>query len=173
MITFSWSQIPFECQSLCYNILASNCGTCPATTTLTSVTCTDTPTDDGVCMFAVQVVVCNVSVYMSKYDIVSVNLSYHGTLGSTAISAFETCNDFEVRFYAALTSACFFATLFFISICFTLLCLKRKTKVESALELPTAASTQGTLTCAEDINATENIAYEHNTIIRTIKTRTK
>ena len=135
------------------------------------MTCTDTPPDGSVCRFAVQVVVCNVSGYMPKYDIVSLNLPYYyGVHGSTAISAFVNCTDVDVRFYAALASACFLATLFIVSICFvflTLLCLKRKTKVETALEPPTASNIQGTLTCAEDITATENIAYEHNTMIRT------
>ena len=39
-----------------YNITASNCGSCPTTTTNTTVTCTDVPTDGSMCTFAVQTV---------------------------------------------------------------------------------------------------------------------
>ena len=50
-------------QSLCpaihYNILASNCGSCPTTINDTTVTCTDVPTTGSTsCNFAIQTVVC-------------------------------------------------------------------------------------------------------------------
>lgn len=162
-IVFSWSQIPLlsECQMLVhYNILASKCGTCPTTTTLTSVICTDTPTDGGVCTFAVEVVVCET--ISGEYDIVNVNLSYYYYYGATSY-------DVDVRSYVALASACFFAALFIVSIAFVSLCmlrLKRRTKTDTALELPTAANIQGTLRSAENITATTNIAYEHNNYCR-------
>ena len=57
-LTFSWSPVTSDCPSLHYNILSSNCGSCPATTTHTTVTCTDVPTDGSVCTFAVQTVIC-------------------------------------------------------------------------------------------------------------------
>ena len=41
-----------------YDILASNCGSCPNTTNYTNVTCTDIPTNDTTCTFAIQTVVC-------------------------------------------------------------------------------------------------------------------
>ena len=41
-----------------YNILASNCGSCPTTTNHTNVTCTDIPTNGSTCTLAVQTVVC-------------------------------------------------------------------------------------------------------------------
>ena len=57
-LTFNWSlsTVP-DCPALHYKILASNCGSCPTTTTRTTVTCTDIPTN-GMCMFALQTVVC-------------------------------------------------------------------------------------------------------------------
>ena len=57
MIAFQWNTHPPNCHPT-YNILSSNCGLCPTTTNQTTVTCTDVPTDDGVCMLAVQTVVC-------------------------------------------------------------------------------------------------------------------
>ena len=41
-----------------YDILASNCGSCPNTTNHTSVTCTDIPTNGSTCTLAIQTVVC-------------------------------------------------------------------------------------------------------------------
>ena len=41
-----------------YNILSSNCGSCPTTTNHNTATCTDIPTNDGVCNFTIQIHVC-------------------------------------------------------------------------------------------------------------------
>ena len=41
-----------------YDILASNCGSCPNTTNHTSVTCTDIPINGSTCTLAIQTVVC-------------------------------------------------------------------------------------------------------------------
>ena len=57
-LTFSWSPVAPDCPAIHYNILASNCGSCPTTTNHTNVTCTDVPTNDSICTFAVQTVVC-------------------------------------------------------------------------------------------------------------------
>ena len=56
-LTFSWSPVAPDCPAIHYNILASNCGSCPTTTNHTNVTCTDVPTN-GTCIFAAQTVVC-------------------------------------------------------------------------------------------------------------------
>ena len=57
-LTFTWSPVAQGCP-LHYNILSSNCGSCPTTTNTTIVTCTDVPTDGSVCTFALQTVVCS------------------------------------------------------------------------------------------------------------------
>ena len=57
-LTFSWSPVAPDCPAIYYNILASNCGSCPTTTNHTNVTCTDVPTDGKECTFAVQTVIC-------------------------------------------------------------------------------------------------------------------
>ena len=56
-VTFNWSPAPIDCP-VYYTILSSNCGSCPTTTTNTTVACTDVPSDGGVCTFAVQTVPC-------------------------------------------------------------------------------------------------------------------
>ena len=59
-LSFNWSQAVSECPYLdiYYNILASNCGSCPTTTNHTTVTCTDVPINGSMCTFAVQTVIC-------------------------------------------------------------------------------------------------------------------
>ena len=56
-LTFSWSPVAPDCPAIHYNILASNCGSCPTTINHTTVTCADVPTNNSVCTFAVQTVV--------------------------------------------------------------------------------------------------------------------
>ena len=58
-LTFTWRLLAPGCPAINYNILASNCGSCPTTTNHTvTVTCADVPTDGSVCAFTVQIVVC-------------------------------------------------------------------------------------------------------------------
>ena len=57
-LTFAWSSVSPDCPADHYNILASNCGSCPTTTNHTTVTCIDVPTNGSVCTFALQTVVC-------------------------------------------------------------------------------------------------------------------
>ena len=58
VFTFVWSPVAPDCPAIHYNILASNCGSCPTTTNHTNVTCTDVPTDGSTCTFAVQMEAC-------------------------------------------------------------------------------------------------------------------
>ena len=59
-LEFAWSPVATVCPAVYvhYNILASNCGSCPTTTNHTNVTCVDIPTDGSTCTFAVRVVIC-------------------------------------------------------------------------------------------------------------------
>jgi hypothetical protein len=71
--TFSWSPVVPDSPAIHYNILASNCGSCPTTTNHTSITCTDIPTNDSICTFAVQTVVCG-NITGNTSDPVSITL---------------------------------------------------------------------------------------------------
>ena len=57
-ISFSWSPVVPDCPAIHYNILATNCGSCPTSTNHTTVTCTDIPYDNSIilCNFVVQTV---------------------------------------------------------------------------------------------------------------------
>ena len=58
--TFTWNTLSAGCPNVHYNILASNCGSCPTTTNHTNATCTEVPTDGSTCVFVLQTVVCGI-----------------------------------------------------------------------------------------------------------------
>ena len=64
-LTFHWSPISSNCDSIQYHITTSNCGICPNVTNSTSVTCyinglfTNSSRQLYLCIFTVQTVVCN------------------------------------------------------------------------------------------------------------------
>lgn len=64
-LTFNWSRVQRNrspqdncCSETVYNIIASNCGSCPNSTTSTTATCRNVTTDGSVCSFAVQTTLC-------------------------------------------------------------------------------------------------------------------
>ena len=57
-LTFSWSPVDLECPMVQYVINQSNCGSCSTIINHTSVTCTDVPTDESTCKFAVRTMIC-------------------------------------------------------------------------------------------------------------------
>ena len=62
-VTFNWDPVaPIDCPGIHYNILASNCGSCPTNTAHTTVTCTDVPMDGSLCIFALQTAVYRYSI---------------------------------------------------------------------------------------------------------------
>ena len=79
-LTFNWSPATtLDCPDIHYNILSSNCGSCPTITTHTTVTCTDIPTDGNMCTFAVQTVICeNITGNMSYPLTISVTETLNG-----------------------------------------------------------------------------------------------
>ena len=78
-VLFCWSSVNTNCPAVHYNILSSNCGSCPMNTTNATVTCNDVLNEAdnsqvGMCSFAVQTVMCgNITGTIS--DIVTVPLS--------------------------------------------------------------------------------------------------
>ena len=65
IIFFMWSTHSprLDCHNILtsFNIIASiarECGSCPSTSNHTAVTCTDVPTNGGMCTFAVQSMLC-------------------------------------------------------------------------------------------------------------------
>ena len=151
-LTFNWSPVGPNCLGIHYNILSSNSGSCPTTTTNTTVTCTDVPTDGTVCTFTVQTVVCG---------------NIYGTMSHTVQVKLK--NDAIKSDLGAIVSACLFAGLFVVStsilvIIVIVILIKRckyHTKVEADQDLSTrhynAVSYQPKSSAAVDTEA--NIAY--------------
>jgi hypothetical protein len=140
-ITFSWSPVATDCPSIQYNILASNCGSCPNTTNHTTATCTDLPSDGSVCTLAVETVVCgNITGNQSKP--LSFNIS--DTLHVTVINS---------RCTGATASASVFAigltisVIVFISVIIVLLKVNIKAR---RFELATRRRAQGKLSSHEE-----------------------
>ena len=58
-INFQWSPVNSICSNVKYNVLTSNCGTCPNTTASTTITCNNAIESDIIeCRVYVQTVVC-------------------------------------------------------------------------------------------------------------------
>ena len=60
-LIFSWNKSVHsfsDTDFVVYNIIVSNCGTCPNLTNSLSATCVDFVADGSVCSFALQAVVC-------------------------------------------------------------------------------------------------------------------
>lgn len=58
ILIFHWSPVGNTCPAIRYEILASDCGSCPNKTTQTTVTCVDVPSGVNICTFAAQAVIC-------------------------------------------------------------------------------------------------------------------
>ena len=73
----SLSPVAPDYQIIHYNIMASNCGSCPTTTNHTTVTCSDLPTEQNTfCTFALQTVICgNITGILSNPINVSLSAS--------------------------------------------------------------------------------------------------
>ena len=86
-LTFEWSPVGSDCPTIHYNILASNCGSCPTITNHTNVTCTGVPSDDNVCIVSVQPVVCGNITGISSDLIYVTSVLECATFGTNNISS--------------------------------------------------------------------------------------
>ena len=166
-LTFSWSPVAPDCPAIHYNILASNCGSCPSTTNHTTVTCTDVPTDGTVCTFAVQTVVCrNITGNRSNpvrgtiYPTQDQDLSYSDTNTAYLISTTSLATALIVCVVVSTTTV------------IALILRRSKAKINTTLELlHKAEGTTGNEPMYEDvtgpsplvsgINTQDNVAYGH------------
>ena len=159
-LTFSWSPVAPDCPAIHYNILASNCGSCPSTTNTTTVTCTHVPTIGSTsCNFAIQTVVCgNITGNIS--DPVTVN---------TGISTDIT----EVYIVSISSLATALVISVVISIIVIVIILRRSKAKNTALELQlsnragrsithmesTYEGVTGPLQPTSTISTQDNVAY--------------
>ena len=162
-LTFSWSPVASDCPAtIHYNILASNCGSCPTTTNHTNVTCTDIPTENSVCTFAIQTVLCETLIGNKSDPVIvtttrlldrinvdmSTNTAYLATISSLVV--------------ALITSAVVFTTAIVIIL------QRNKTKIKELQPTHREASSSHMESLYEDplpsvsaISTKENVAYGH------------
>ena len=162
MFTFTWSPVAPDCPTVYYNILASNCGSCPTTTNHTTVTCTDVPTNGSTCTFAVQTVVCG-NVFGNSSDSINitsantkektVNIRVNATTytkdrqdnhnvtlqqnvcASTTSSVSKNSETTGVTFISTILLSTLFITWIAISTVIIVILLKFKIKVKHELEM--------------------------------------
>ena len=114
-LTFNWSSISPDCPAIYYNILASSCGSCPTTTNHTTVTCTDVPTSDSACTFALQTVICgNITSNRSVPVRVNTGILYHTQTVSTCDSYMH--NSVYIIFISCLATALIISVMFSITV---------------------------------------------------------
>ena len=158
-LTFSWSPVAPDCPAVHYNILASNCGSCPTTTNHTNVTCTDVLTDNNECNFAVETVVCgNITSNFSNPISINTHIFYPNTAYIASISSLAT---FSVVSISALI------------VVIVIILMRSKTKIKAALDLQAInrsrakGSTQmepmyeEPIPSVSAIKTRDNIAYGH------------
>ena len=164
-LTFTWSPVAPDCPALHYNILASNCGSCPTTTNHTNVTCTDVPTDNTVCTFAIQPVMCG-SLVGNRSDPISITLQDGYIITGT-------CTNYLIANISLVVALITSVVVFTAAIVIILRRSKAKIKelqlsngetshahVESMYEDP--------LPSASAINTRDNVAYGHTKAVTAV-----
>ena len=164
-LSFAWSPVGPDSPAIHYNILASNCGSCPTTTKHTNVTCTDVATNSSIlCSFAIQTVVCgNITGNIS--DPVRVNTSFQCPM--------EKRNTVYIASIGSLAGTLIISYAIFEIVIVVI--LKCKAKIKAMLDVQptnkTGRNIQNMESMYEDvtrplpsvsaINTLDNIAYGH------------
>ena len=161
-LTFSWSPVAADCPGVHYNILASNCGSCPTTTNYANVTCTDVPTENSVCTFAVQTVLCG-TLIGNKSDPIRVHTTTPQERSNT-----DMCTNTA---YLATISALVVALIACVVIFTTaIVIILQRSKAKTKEQQPPKRATSSThmesmyedpLPSVSAINTKENVAYSH------------
>ena len=161
--TFSWSPVAPDCPAIHYNILASNCGSCPTTTNHINVTCTGIPPKGSMCIFAIQTVVCG-NITGNTGDPIVVSISSAKTVESRA----------ECTMITSLLAAALTAIVVISTIAIVIISMRSKAKIRAALEQSNRAERTSTIhmdsmyedvtgpsPSASAINTQVNVAYGH------------
>ena len=173
-LTFSWPRsTESDCVALLhYNIQASNCGSCPTTTNHTNVTCTEIPTNNSVCTFIIQTVVCgNITGQLSHPIRTILNPTSFGIHSSDSCRAFII----STSVLATLLSISIVVSITIIVIVIVIARRKAaKTQAGTGLDLQLtnrAEKSRGTdsmyddvtgpLPSASAISTQDNVAYHH------------
>ena len=161
-LTFSWSPVAPDCPAIHYNILASNCGSCPTTTNHTNVTCTDVPTNDSIiCTFVAQTIRGNTTGNVSDSIRVNTDILFCTEYPSTHKSVTNTVYIVSISFLAT-------------ALVFSVAVIIRRNQAKTKDALGQSNGTEGALPmesmydiiadssqAISAINTQENVAYGH------------
>ena len=132
-INFNWSAFfhnGYHCDHhdvISFDILASNCGSCPTTTNHTNATCTDIPTDGSICTFSVRSNICNYSEWQKITMIPNCSGTHHIIIKITIyIDIHIGENDPEILLLVLIPSLIMFLSLVAILIPLSLRIFKRR-----------------------------------------------
>ena len=120
-LIISWSPVAPDCPAVHYNILASNCGSCPTTTNHTNVTCTDVPISATLCVFALRTVACEHITGMSSNPI-SLSLSNGSSIHENIINSGDNDNNRKVlisgKWLPYVHNSLYLSNITFVFYCF-------------------------------------------------------
>ena len=182
-LTLSWSPVAPDCPAIHYIILASNCGSCPTTTSHNALTCTDVPTDGSMCTFAVQTVVCgniignasnpvNISTEPSitaaidiKHPTENLTIYNSDTTETVGIQNLDT-NTTPYIISISLLAAALIASVAVSIMVIVIILRKSQAKINAASEGTTLDDSMyervtSPLPSASAINTQDNVAYGH------------
>ena len=112
-LTFTWSSVAPDCPTIHYNILASNCGSCPTTTNHTNVACIDVSTNGSNCTLAVQTVACrNITGNISE----PISIIFYPTKAYSDATESVGTHNLDCNLRAHTASIGFLATALIISV---------------------------------------------------------
>ena len=133
---FAWSPATPDCPVIPYNILTSNCGSCPTTTNYTNATCADVPSDGSMCLFVVQPVVCGDTNGTSSYSLtINLTQTFRGTHSKNGNLKVWLTIKYCVTFFLFCTvslsflivgAACLAISVSVIIICYCLYVIKKR-----------------------------------------------
>ena len=170
-LTFSWST---DCDAMLhYNILASNCGSCPTTTNHTNATCTNVQTNGSLCTFAVQAVVYgNITGQLSYPIRATILIPTDNT--SLGIHSSDSCRVYIISISVLATVLSVSVAVSITVIVMAIIITRRKAKAEVGLDLQLTNRTEkdrdtdstyedvtGPLPSASAISTQDNVAYGH------------
>ena len=172
-LTFSWSRVSTDCVAMIhYNILASNCGSCPNTTNHTSVTCTDVPTNGTTCMFAIQTVFCGY-ITGNVSDPIIINTTFHHNNNIMCTDSLSTDTAYIIISTGLLATALIACIAVFLTV-MIIMSIRNRARNKAATELHVikrGARTTQADSMYEDvmtpslpvgaISTKDNVAYSH------------
>ena len=156
-LIFQWNSVATDCAAVHYNILASNCGSCPTTTNHTNVTCTDVPADNNECNFIIQSVICRkvIGKYSNPISI-NTHIFYPNTAYIASISSLATFSVVSISALLIVMVIILMRSRLNIKAALDSQATTRaesSTQMESMYEEPTPS--------VSAINTRDNIAYGH------------